>query len=296
MKVIISTDNHIGFMERDPVRGNDSFAAFEEVLATARRKRVDMVLLAGDLFHENKPTRYTMWRSVRTQCCLYRLGAPPVAVRWLQRYGCPRDWQHAGVYANDPQNKFSMPRLRNFLVILNPVSSGIRGSLLLNVYCRTMEIMRKYVMGYDPVRIQILSDYNASRVLGAGGSAASASASAAGAAAAAGQHRPSQQGAGAGAGRKRARNNDAEDGVDVGEVRRARVGRDGAPSSSSSSAAAAAAAGEGQEDRAGTGAAAAPPDGVLGHGGLFHRVNFEDPNYNIDLPVFRYACMYCCCR
>jgi hypothetical protein len=61
---MISTDNHIGFMERDPVRGSDSFLAFEEVLATARAKGVDLVLLAGDLFHENKPSRYTLWRYV----------------------------------------------------------------------------------------------------------------------------------------------------------------------------------------------------------------------------------------
>ncbi len=63
-RIMVSTDNHIGFMERDPVRGSDSFLAFEEVLATARKKGVDMVLLAGDLFHENKPSRYTLWRCV----------------------------------------------------------------------------------------------------------------------------------------------------------------------------------------------------------------------------------------
>lgn len=49
-------------MERDPIRGYDSFAAFEEILAVARREQVDCVFLAGDLFHENKPSRYTLWR------------------------------------------------------------------------------------------------------------------------------------------------------------------------------------------------------------------------------------------
>jgi double-strand break repair protein MRE11 len=33
VRVMVATDNHLGFMERDPVRGNDSFAAFEEILA-----------------------------------------------------------------------------------------------------------------------------------------------------------------------------------------------------------------------------------------------------------------------
>ena len=62
MRIIVSTDNHVGYLERDPLRGSDSFLAFEEVLATARRTRADLVLLAGDLFHENKPSRYTLWR------------------------------------------------------------------------------------------------------------------------------------------------------------------------------------------------------------------------------------------
>lgn len=31
-RCLISTDNHLGYQEKDPVRGNDSFAAFEEVL------------------------------------------------------------------------------------------------------------------------------------------------------------------------------------------------------------------------------------------------------------------------
>lgn len=60
LKVLLSTDNHLGYLERDPIRGRDSFAAFEEVLSLARRHKVDMILLSGDLFHENKPSRKTM--------------------------------------------------------------------------------------------------------------------------------------------------------------------------------------------------------------------------------------------
>jgi double-strand break repair protein MRE11 len=62
LRIMVSTDNHLGYMERDAVRGHDSFLAFDEVLATARAQRVDLVLLAGDLFHENKPSRLTMYR------------------------------------------------------------------------------------------------------------------------------------------------------------------------------------------------------------------------------------------
>ena len=31
IKIVISTDNHLGYKERDPIRSMDSFAAFEEV-------------------------------------------------------------------------------------------------------------------------------------------------------------------------------------------------------------------------------------------------------------------------
>jgi hypothetical protein len=70
LKVLLSTDNHLGYLERDPIRGRDSFAAFEEVLSLARRHEVDMVLLSGDLFHENKPSRKTM-HTVRESSVLF---------------------------------------------------------------------------------------------------------------------------------------------------------------------------------------------------------------------------------
>ena len=76
----------VGFNEKHPIRGMDSFLAFEEVLAKAQELRVDLVLLSGDLFHENAPSRTTLFR--------------------------------------------------------------------------TMEILRKYVMGDNPVRVQVLSDQN----------------------------------------------------------------------------------------------------------------------------------------
>jgi hypothetical protein len=74
IKILVSSDNHVGFLERDPIRGEDSFLAFEEVLGLAIANDVDMVLLAGDLFHENKPSRYTLWR-----CAAFP--PPPAALR-----------------------------------------------------------------------------------------------------------------------------------------------------------------------------------------------------------------------
>lgn len=64
LRILLSTDNHLGYLERDPVRGDDSFAALEEILHLARQHKVDMVLLSGDVFHENKPTRRTLHKTM----------------------------------------------------------------------------------------------------------------------------------------------------------------------------------------------------------------------------------------
>lgn len=41
-------------------------------MSLAKERDVDMVLLAGDLFHENKPSRKSMHHVMRTlrQCCM----------------------------------------------------------------------------------------------------------------------------------------------------------------------------------------------------------------------------------
>ncbi|CAK4031429.1 Double-strand break repair mus-23 [Lecanosticta acicola] len=71
IRILISTDNHVGYNERDPVRGDDSWKSFDEVMSLAKERDVDMILLAGDLFHENKPSRKSMYqvmRSLRANC------------------------------------------------------------------------------------------------------------------------------------------------------------------------------------------------------------------------------------
>ncbi|KAI5172974.1 double-strand break repair protein MRE11 [Nematocida sp. LUAm3] len=64
IKVLVTTDNHLGYLERDPIRGEDSFRAFEEVFDHANRLQVDCVLICGDLFHEANPSKYTMLRAI----------------------------------------------------------------------------------------------------------------------------------------------------------------------------------------------------------------------------------------
>lgn len=71
IRMLISTDNHVGYAERDPIRGDDSWKSFHEVMCLAKEHDVDMVLLGGDLFHENKPSRksmYNVMRSLRLNC------------------------------------------------------------------------------------------------------------------------------------------------------------------------------------------------------------------------------------
>ncbi|KAK9868394.1 hypothetical protein WJX84_007759 [Apatococcus fuscideae] len=72
LRILIATDNHLGVWEKDEVRKNDSFDSFEEILQLAVQQNVDLILLGGDLFHDNKPTRNTLVRSIDliTKYCL----------------------------------------------------------------------------------------------------------------------------------------------------------------------------------------------------------------------------------
>lgn len=64
-KILIATDNHIGYLESDPVRGQDSFNTFEEILQIAEEKQVDFILLGGDLFHHNRPSRHCLYQTMK---------------------------------------------------------------------------------------------------------------------------------------------------------------------------------------------------------------------------------------
>ncbi|KAB5535408.1 hypothetical protein PHYPO_G00117350 [Pangasianodon hypophthalmus] len=56
-KILVATDIHLGYLEKDAVRGNDTFVTFDEIMKCAKQNDVDLVLLGGDLFHDNKPSR-----------------------------------------------------------------------------------------------------------------------------------------------------------------------------------------------------------------------------------------------
>lgn len=46
-KILVATDIHLGFMEKDAVRGNDTFVTFDEILRLAQENDVSMGELPG---------------------------------------------------------------------------------------------------------------------------------------------------------------------------------------------------------------------------------------------------------
>ncbi|XP_063061928.1 double-strand break repair protein MRE11 [Engraulis encrasicolus] len=81
-KILLATDIHLGFLEKDPIRGDDTFNTFNEIMSYAQQHQVDLVLLGGDLFHENKPSRKSL------HCCMetlrrYCMGDQPIGFQIL---------------------------------------------------------------------------------------------------------------------------------------------------------------------------------------------------------------------
>ena len=65
IRILVSSDNHLGHNYKDPILKDDSFITFEEILNIAKKQQVDFVLLAGDLFHVNKPKRETLHKTLK---------------------------------------------------------------------------------------------------------------------------------------------------------------------------------------------------------------------------------------
>ncbi|KAK3387884.1 Mre11 DNA-binding presumed domain-containing protein [Podospora didyma] len=108
IRILISTDNHVGFEERDPIRKDDSWRSFDEIMRLARQEDVDMVLLGGDLFHENKPSRKSMYKvmnSLRRNC----LGMRPCELEFLSDAADVFDGAVPYVNYQNPDMNISIP-------------------------------------------------------------------------------------------------------------------------------------------------------------------------------------------
>ncbi|KAL2166531.1 hypothetical protein VTG60DRAFT_2544 [Thermothelomyces hinnuleus] len=108
IRILVSTDNHVGFEERDPIRKDDSWRTFDEIMQLARTRDVDMVLLGGDLFHDNKPSRKSMYqvmRSLRKNC----LGMKPCELEFLSDAAEVFEGAFPHVNYQDPDINISIP-------------------------------------------------------------------------------------------------------------------------------------------------------------------------------------------
>jgi len=56
---MLATDNHIGYLERDPVRGQDSINTFREILQLAVKHDVRFVSHRQQLFTQSYSLRST---------------------------------------------------------------------------------------------------------------------------------------------------------------------------------------------------------------------------------------------
>ena len=170
-----------GVHEKDLIRKYDSFIVFEEILQQAVKHKVDFVLLGGDLFEDNKPSRSTMYRFVT-----YSFS---VSLVWKALQSCK-------VYVRVPCfvilgiSLSSMATRLSYCIHSSPLPSfcgvGVVSSCVMDAICDTvpcicavppfhfccnfpmcggcnlrhsaMYLFRKYCMGNRPVHFQILSD------------------------------------------------------------------------------------------------------------------------------------------
>ncbi|KAE9380244.1 putative double-strand break repair protein mus-23 [Stipitochalara longipes BDJ] len=108
IRILVATDSHVGYEERDPIRKDDSWRSFDEVMQLARTQDVDMVLLAGDLFHDNKPSRKSMYqvmRSLRQNC----LGEKPCELQLMCDANDIFDGAFTHVNYEDPDINVAIP-------------------------------------------------------------------------------------------------------------------------------------------------------------------------------------------
>ncbi|KAJ6785714.1 hypothetical protein PWT90_06256 [Aphanocladium album] len=108
IRILVATDNHVGFEERDAIRKDDSWRTFDEIMNLARTEDVDMVLLAGDLFHDNKPSRKSLYQVMRTlrQNCL---GMKPCPLEFLSDAATVFEGAFPHVNYEDPDINISIP-------------------------------------------------------------------------------------------------------------------------------------------------------------------------------------------
>ncbi|KAK1609206.1 hypothetical protein QYE76_032879 [Lolium multiflorum] len=108
LRILVATDCHLGYLEKDELRRSDSFDTFEEIFSLAEQHKVDFVLLGGNLFHENNPSRSTLVKTIEIlrRCCL---GDRPVQFQVVSDQATSLQNLFGRVNHEDPNINISLP-------------------------------------------------------------------------------------------------------------------------------------------------------------------------------------------
>ncbi|KAH7912498.1 Metallo-dependent phosphatase-like protein [Hygrophoropsis aurantiaca] len=130
IKILLATDNHIGYLERDPIRGQDSINTFKEILQLAVKNDVDFILLAGDLFHENRPSRDCLFQVIAL-LREYTMGDKPVQVELLSdpNEGKADGYNFPAINYEDPNLNVGIPVFSIHGNHDDPQGAGPQGAL-----------------------------------------------------------------------------------------------------------------------------------------------------------------------
>lgn len=108
IRILLTTDNHVGYKENDPIRGDDGWRTFDEILALAASHDIDMIVQGGDLFHVNKPSKklmYHVMKSLRKHC----LGDRPCELELISNPNTLFDSDFNTVNYEDPNINVATP-------------------------------------------------------------------------------------------------------------------------------------------------------------------------------------------
>lgn len=108
IRILITTDNHVGYNENDSIRGDDSWRTFDEITHIAKEQDVDMMIQGGDLFHINKPSKkslYQVIKSLRANC----LGNKACEIELLSDALLALGGESENVNYEDPNINVSIP-------------------------------------------------------------------------------------------------------------------------------------------------------------------------------------------
>ncbi|KAG7192609.1 meiotic recombination [Scheffersomyces spartinae] len=108
IRILLTTDNHVGYKENDPIIGDDSWKTFHEITTIAKDHNVDMIVQGGDLFHVNKPSKKSLYhviKSLRMNC----MGDRPCELELLSDPSAVFDNGFDTVNYEDPNLNISIP-------------------------------------------------------------------------------------------------------------------------------------------------------------------------------------------